>query len=269
MSLREGTFKVYAYSTTLASKAIDVVINEENKDLGTLTLSVMRGGNVIVNGTTLISATLTDVFEQGMVALPGTSQANCWMPEAVTSGDFVFSADMTQTGGVDSANYTNDHVAGFRFSNGSATFGIQFWAKGFRISNGGWSTTEMLFPQPAAEQYFADNLTEGQSRTHNFAVKRVGKTLAVYVDGKHLFTLSSEKGFEWAPGVTGTENYPANVNNVKDLFTNVFGNEEAEIAVGVGCNLFNTSGAYVNKSGFSNMVLTNKADVVTSFNGTL
>ena len=269
MSLREGTFKVYAYSTTLASKAIDVVINEENKDLGTLTLSVMRGGNVTVNGTTLISATLTDVFEQGMVALPGTSQTNCWMPEAVTSGDFVFSADMTQTGGVDSVNYTNDHVAGFRFSNGTATFGIQFWARGFRISNGGWSTTEMIWPQPAAEQYYVDTLTEGQSRTHNFAVKRVGKTLAVYVDGKHLFTLSSEKGFEWANGVTGAEGFPANVNNVKDLFTNVFGNEEAEIAVGLGCNLFNFSGAYVNKSGFSNMVLTNKADVVTSFNGTL
>ena len=269
MSLREGTFKVYAYSTTLSSKAIDAVVSEENKDLGTLTLSVMRSGNVTVNGTSLASATLTDVFEQGMVALPGTSQNNCWMPEAVTTGDFVFSADMTQTGGVDSANYTNDHVAGFRFSNGSATFGIQFWARGFRISAGGWSTTEMIWPQPASEQYFVDTLTEGQSRTHNFAVKRVGATLAVYVDGKHLFTLSSEKGFEWANGVTGTEGYPANVNNVKNLFTDVFGNSEAEIAVGVACNLYNTSGSYVNKSGFSNMVLTNKSDVVTSFNGTL
>ena len=72
-----------------------------------------------------------------------------------------------------------------------------------------------------------------------------------------------------ANGVTGAEGYPANVNNVKDLFTNVFGNEEAEIAVGLGCNLFRDSSTYVNKSGFSNMVLTNKADVVTSFNGTL
>ncbi len=272
MSLREGTFKVYAYSTTLSSKTIDATISEENKDLGTLTLSVMRSGNVTVNGTTLTSGTLTDVFEQGMVALPGTTQANHWMPEAITSGDFVFSTDMTQTGGADSVNYTNDHVAGLRFSNGTETFGIQFWGDGFRISNGGWSTTTMLYPHPSTaggKQYFADNLAAGTSRVHNLAVKRVGTTLAVYVDGQHLFTLSTDKGFEWASGVTGHDGYPDNLNNVKELFTSVFGNTEAEIAVGVACNLYNTSGSYINKTGYSNMVLTNKADIVTSFNGTL
>jgi hypothetical protein len=267
ISLRDGTFKVYAYSPTLFSKTIDVTIDENNKDLGNLNLSVMRSGNVTVNGVNLTSGTLTDVFEQGMVALPGVTQDHHWFAEGVTKGDFVFSTDMTQTGGVDSVNYTNDHVAGIRFSNGNETFGIQFWSKGFRISSYKWTATHMIFPQHASQSYFVDTLVSGQSTTHNLSVKRVGKTLAVYADGKHLFTLSTDKGFEWALGVTGTMGYPDNADNVKELFTSVFGNEDAEIAVGVGCNLANASGARVNKTGYSNMILTNKADLVKAFNG--
>ncbi len=273
ISLREGTFKVYAYSTTLSSKAIDATISEDNKDLGTITLSVMRAGNVTVNGVTLTNTTtMGEVFDKGMLTLPGTTQKTHWIAESAISGDFVFSTTLTQTGGADSECFTNDHVAGVVFGNGTATFGIQFWAKGFRISAGGWSETAMIWPQPASAQYFIDNLAPGESRSHVLAVKRVGASLAVYVDGTHLFTLSTEDedGFEWAAGVTTkVENYPARYPAVKELFASVFGDTSAEIAIGVKASLYNESGAYVNKTGFSDMVITNNADIVNSFNGTI
>ena len=153
------------------------------------------------------------------------------------------------------------------FTNGSACFSIQFWSNGFRISDGYWNTAKMMYPKPANAQYFADKLPAGETRTHNIAAKRVGTSLLVYIDGTHTFTFSVDKGLEWAPGVTGGEGYPANANAIKELYASVFGTEGSEIAIGFRCSLMNESGSYINKTGFTNIILTDKADLISSFNG--
>ena len=267
--IREGQFKMYAYTDTLVSAEIDATISETETDFGTLTLQYMRGGNVTVNGTTVkTSHALNEAnLSKGMINLPGTKQNHCWMPESKAKGDFVFSTDVVQTGGADSDCYANDHVAGIVFTNGTATFSIQFWSNGFRISDGYWNTAKMMFPKPTATQYFSDTLPAGETRTHNLAVKRVGTSLLVYVDGVHTFSFSVDKGFEWASGVSGSEGYPANANAVKELYASVFGNADSEIAIGFRCSLMNEGGSYINKTGFTNIVLTDKADLISSFNG--
>jgi hypothetical protein len=268
--LRAGEFAgVYAISETLASKAVPATISKAGDSVGTLTLSVMRGGNVTVNGTPLASNTALNeelIGSHGMLILPNRAQNSQWMPESKAKGDFVFSTDMIQSGTVGSPYYTNDEVAGLVFGNGVAEFVILFWGNGFRISAGGFDTKTMLHPTVTGLSAYFGAIPAGQEKKHNLAVKRSGTSLLVYVDGTHIFTMTSE-GFKWATGISGGEQYPGNKEVCAGLYNAVFGNPNAEIAIGFRCNVNMAKPELTNQTGYFNTVLTTDASIVNSFNG--
>jgi hypothetical protein len=272
IQLREGTFKIYAYSSNLASKEKSVTINSINKNFGTITLCTMVDGNVTVNGTTLETQNAmgkTLLYSDGMLNLPVKKATNCWLPEAVTAKDFVFSADIIQTGTLNSPYYSNDEVAGFIFSNGTKTFSIQFWGDGFRVSESGFNSKAMLFPNLNGGVAYFGNMASGVVNQHNLAVKVVGTDMLVYVDYKHVFTMTSKDGLVFASGVNGTLHKDFGTNNmevVKGLYNGVVGDGSKEIAIGFHCNLGSTNDR-TNQAGFFNVKFTDKENLVKAFNG--
>jgi hypothetical protein len=194
IQLRTGTFKMYAYTDTLASREIDVVISDANKDLGTLSLCTMLDGNVVVNGTVLTSINPMGkelLYKEGMLNLPAFKRDACWLPEAVTANDFVFSTDIIQTGNADSPYFSNDEVAGLIFSNGTKTFSIKFWGDGLRISESGYSTAGMLWPHINKDVKYFGAMGVNDVKIHNIAVKLVGTDMLVYINYKHIFTMTT------------------------------------------------------------------------------
>ena len=232
----------------------------------------MVDGNVTVNGTTLETQNAmgkTLLYSEGMLNLPVKKTTNCWLPEAVTAKDFVFSADIIQTGTLNSPYYSNDEVAGFIFSNGTKTFSIQFWGDGFRVSEFGYSGSAMLFPNLNGGVAYFGSMASGVVKQHNLAVKVVGTDMLVYVDYKHVFTMTSKDGLVFASGVNGTLHKDFGTNNmevVKGLYTGVVGDGTKEIAIGFHCNLGNTNDR-TNQAGFFNVKFTDKEDLVKAFNG--
>ncbi|MBE5732145.1 MAG: hypothetical protein E7353_03820 [Clostridiales bacterium] len=269
MKLRAGTFKMYAYSDTLASREVDVTISSINKNFGTLTLSTMIDGATTVNGVTLVNSKPMDkelLYKEGMLNLPFHYTDACWLPEAVTANDFVFSTDIIQSGNPESPYYSNDEVAGLIFSNGTKTFSMKFWGDGLRISEIGYSTAGMLWPHINKDVAYFGSMNASTVKTVNFAVKLVGTDMLVYINQKHIFTMTTSKGFVWASGVTGTEHYPNNNDVVKEAYAAVVGDGTKEIAIGFHCNL-GTAAERTNQAGFYNVKFTDKASLVSSFNG--
>ena len=270
IQLRAGTFKMYANTATLASKAIDVTISNINKNFGTLTLSTMRSGEAVVNGKVLTTVNPMGeslLYSDGMLNLPVAQGTSCWLPEAVASGDFVFAADIIQSGNPESPYYSNDEVAGFIFSDGTNTFAMQFWGDGLRISAIGYTTTGMLWPHINKDVAYFGKLASNAEKKVNFAVKLVGSDMKVYINYKHIFTMTTDKGFVWADGVTGTDHYPANNDTVKGIYANVFADTSKDVAIGYQCNLNRSGSTYTNQAGFYNVQFTQKESLVSSFNG--
>ncbi|MBO5223250.1 MAG: InlB B-repeat-containing protein [Clostridia bacterium] len=270
IQLREGTFKIYAYSSTLASLEKDITVSKDNRTFGTLTLCNMRSGNVVVNGTTLITENAMGeelLYKNGMLTLPVAKSSNCWLPEAVVKGDFVYSVDVIQSGSEDSPYYSNDEVCGFIFSNGVRTFSIQFWGNGFRISGWAYNIGAMLWPQIANQPIYFGSLPAGVEKVNNLAVKRLGEDLYVYANGRHVFTLSNKEGFVWANGVTGKDGFPDAESAAMEVYSSVMTGTEKELAIGYHCNLGKADGSCTNQAGFYNVKFTDKAELVKAFNG--
>jgi hypothetical protein len=230
----------------------------------------MRSGTAVVNGVTLTTENAMSeelLFKQGMLTLPVAKSSNCWLPEAVVKGDFVYSVDIIQSGNEDSPYYSNDEVCGFIFSNGTRTFSVQFWGNGFRISGWAYNAGAMLWPQIANQSNYFGTLPAGVERVNNLAVKRLGEDLYVYANGRHLFTLSNKQGFVWASGVSGKLAFAEDESSAMEVYSSVMTDTTKELAIGYHCNLGKADGSCTNQAGFYNVKFTDKAELISRFYG--
>ena len=282
INVRDGELNFYADADNFYSKPVAYTVSETATDIGTLTLDVYKiaSSAITVNGGSM-NTDVSYVYDRtlGEYRAPGRSGGTAYMPELITSGDFVFSCDVTlNTGDINSKYYTPDFSTGFEFTNGKAnvdnqkTFGILFTCDGFRVSHGGWSSTYMVETHNGLDYYYPRN--NPKDVTHNFKLVRLGTTLKVYVNDTLSMTIDPTNGVKMyvdgnvvskphtgAAGATlaSCENW------IKSQVNTMFGEDGGDIAIGYKVNVNTATQGVLNSAGFRNTTLVTDPEVIEQY----
>ncbi len=273
-TLRDGTFKLYAYSQTLSSKAIDFTSSATNSDFGTIVLDVMRSGTATVNGIELnneASPNESLLFSDGMTIMPMRKQTTLWLTEGVVKGNFVAQTTMIQSKDPNDPWYTTDEVVGFQLSNGTSTLAIMFLESGFRVHARGYSPTEeMVLMRESKEHYFGNKVNASTDTINTLGLQRVGKDLIVYANGVKFMTINSTDGLIMHVAGSSKYNAESNIAHLKACALAILDNTDQEIAIGYRCNInMGNTTTFFNQTGFYNTIISDSASVVDSYNGNI
>ena len=272
--LRDGAFKITAYCDTLSSTPKEFTVSENSTDFGTITLDVMRVGDVTVNGIQVKNDSIPNeelLFSDGMTIMPIRKQTTLWLANGVVKGDFVAQTTMIQSKDPSDPWYTTDDVTGFQLSNGTTTLAIMFLEAGFRVHAKGYSPTEETCPMLSSNvHYFGNKLNATSDTINTLGLKRVGKDLIVYANGVKFMTINSTSGItlhiQGYKKIDGTTNEA----HVKACATVLLDNVNQEIAIGYRCNInMGNTAVYFNQTGFYNTIISDSASVVSSYNGNM
>jgi hypothetical protein len=272
--LRDGEFKITAYCATLSSTPKEFTVSKTSTNFGTITLDVMRVGDVTVNGVQVKNDAVANedlLLSDGMTIMPIRKQTTLWLADGVVKGDFVAQTTMIQSKDPSDPWYTTDEVVGFQLSNGTSTLAIMFLESGFRVHARGYSPTEETCPMLSSNVHYFGNKVNATTDTINtLGLKRVGKDLIVYANGVKFMTINSTngitlhiQGYKKIDGATNEAHVKAQAKALLD-------NLDQEIAIGYRCNInMGNTAVYFNQTGFYNTIISDKADVVSSYNGNL
>ena len=272
--LRDGKFKITAYNDTLSSTPKEFTVSDTSTDFGTITLDVMRVGDVTVNGINVKSEAVANedlLFTHGMTLMPIRKAPTLWLSEGVVKGDFIAQTTMIQSKDPSDPWYTTDEVVGFQLTNGTSTLAIMFVSSGFRVHAKGYSPTEESNPmRNSGGHYFGNKVNADTDTINTLGLKRVGKDLIVYANGEKFMTINSTDGIVLHISGYMQNDAESKRAHVKSCAAALLDNVNQEIAIGYRCNInMGNTAVYFNQTGFYNTIVSDDADVVSSYNGNM
>ena len=271
LSLRAGTFEIYAEANGLVSKKQTVTIDVNNKNIGNYKLEFYNTGKTIVNGNVLNNnpnpLNTQDLYTNGMMYLTGYNQERSYLPASPTKGNFVLYTELTQSSDPTSPAHTSDYVSGIVFANYWSTFAIYLYNNGFRIGPGWWDNTQMIEVFFKDKPYFFNRGTTSKVR---LGVKKANGILSVYVNGELYFTFDSTNGFVPADGKEVEYDLNKSEEVIKRYKDTLDNDSYPEVSLGYGCNLA-AGGNNVNmfnRTGYSSPIITQREASINAFDGT-
>ena len=118
--------------------------------------------------------------------------------------------------------------------------------------------------------YFGNKVNADTDTINTLGLKRVGKDLIVYANGEKFMTINSTDGIVLHISGYMQNDAESKRAHVKSCAAALLDNVNQEIAIGYRCNInMGNTAVYFNQTGFYNTIVSDDADVVSSYNGNM